>query len=51
MEHFVHLQNIAHFRRVLAETTDPTKQQTVEELLAVELAKHHLDEAHPHRSD
>lgn len=39
MERFVHIQNIAHFRKVLSETTDPTKQQTVQKLLAVELAK------------
>jgi len=51
MERFVHIQNIAHFRRVLSETTDPTKQQTVLKLLAIELAKHHQDEAVPHRSD
>jgi hypothetical protein len=52
MERFVHIQNIAHFRKVLSETTDPTKQQTVQKLLAVELAKDraHLDEAIPHHS-
>jgi hypothetical protein len=39
MTHFIHQQNIAHYRKVLSETTDPTKRQTVLKLLADEQAQ------------
>jgi hypothetical protein len=39
MESFIHAQNIAHFRKVLSETTEPTRRRTVLRLLADELAK------------
>jgi hypothetical protein len=38
MDRYIHDQNLAHYRMVLAETTDPTKRQTVLKLLADELA-------------
>lgn len=31
--------NIAHFRKLLSDETDPVKRQTIERLLAVEEAK------------
>jgi len=36
MEFFIHEQNLAHYRKVLAETTDPVKRQMVLRLLADE---------------
>ena len=36
MESFIHEQNLAHYRKVLAETTDPVKRQMVLRLLADE---------------
>jgi hypothetical protein len=36
MEHFIYEQNLAHYRKVLAETTDPVKRQMVLRLLAGE---------------
>jgi hypothetical protein len=38
MDRYIHEQNLAHYRKVLAETTDPTKRQTVLKLLADEQA-------------
>jgi hypothetical protein len=40
MDHFIHEQNLAHYRKVLSETTDPTKRLTVLKLLADEQASH-----------
>ena len=34
MDRFIQEQNLAHYGRVLAETTDPVKRQTVLGLLA-----------------
>jgi hypothetical protein len=39
MNHFIHRQNIAHYRKVLSETTDPTKRKMVLKLLADEQAQ------------
>jgi len=39
MDRFIHEQNLAHYRKVLSETTDPTKRQTVLKLLSDEQAK------------
>jgi hypothetical protein len=39
IHHFIHEQNLAHYRKVLSETTDPTKRQTVLKLLADEQAR------------
>ena len=36
MERFIHEQNLAHYRKVLSETTDPAKRQMVLWLLAGE---------------
>ena len=36
MDRFIHEQNLAHYRKVLAETTDPTKRLTVLKLIADE---------------
>jgi hypothetical protein len=36
MERFIYEQNLAHYRKVLAETTDPAKRQMVLRLLAGE---------------
>jgi hypothetical protein len=38
MDRFIHEQNLAHYRKILAETTDPAKRQTVLKLLADEQA-------------
>jgi hypothetical protein len=38
MERYIHEQNLVHYRKVLAETTDQAKRQTVLKLLADELA-------------
>ena len=38
MDRYVHEQNLAHYRKVLSETNDPTKRQIVLKLLADELA-------------
>ena len=42
MDHFIHEQNLAHYRKVLSETTDPTKGLTVLKLLADEQASHRM---------
>ncbi len=34
MERFIHEQNLAHYEKVLAETTDPAKRQMILSLLA-----------------
>jgi hypothetical protein len=39
MDRYIHDQNLALYRKVLAETTDPTKRQAVAKLLADEQAK------------
>jgi hypothetical protein len=42
MEHFIHRENIAHYRRLLAETgvtNDQVRHAELLRLLAVELAK------------
>jgi hypothetical protein len=39
MDRFIHEQNLAHYRKILSETTDPKKRQTVLKLLADEQAK------------
>jgi hypothetical protein len=38
MDRYIHEQNIAHYRKVLSETIDSTKRQTVSKLLADEQA-------------
>ena len=38
MDRYIHDQNLAHYRKVLSETTDPTKRQTLLKLLADEQA-------------
>jgi hypothetical protein len=38
MERYIHEQNLIHYRKVLAETTDQTKRDTVFRLLAHEEA-------------
>jgi hypothetical protein len=38
MDRYIHDQNLAHYRKVLAETTDPTKRRAVLKLLADEQA-------------
>jgi hypothetical protein len=40
MDHFIHEQNLAHYRKVLSETTDPAKRLTVLKLLADEQANY-----------
>jgi hypothetical protein len=39
MERYIHEQNLLHYRKVLADTTDPTKRRTVLKLLADEQAR------------
>ena len=39
MDRYIHDQNLAHYRKVLAETTDPTKRRAVLKMLAAEQAK------------
>jgi hypothetical protein len=39
MEQFVHRENLKHYRKLLAETTDAEKRQTLLKLLADEEAK------------
>jgi hypothetical protein len=34
MDRYIHEQNLEHYRKVLSETTDSTKRQTVLKLLA-----------------
>ena len=36
MERFINQQNLAHYKKVLSETTDPTKRQMLLRLLAGE---------------
>ena len=38
MDRYIHDQNLAHYRKVLAETTDPAKRRAVLKLLADEQA-------------
>ena len=38
MDRYIHNQNLAHYRKVLAETTDPTKRRAVLKLIADEQA-------------
>lgn len=38
MDRYIHEQNLVHYRKVLSETTDPTKRQTLLKLLADEQA-------------
>jgi hypothetical protein len=38
MDRFIHDQNLAHYRKVLAETTAPTKREVVLKLIADEQA-------------
>jgi hypothetical protein len=38
MDQFIHDQNLAHYRKVLSESTDLTKRETVLNLLAQEQA-------------
>jgi hypothetical protein len=47
MEKFIHRQNLEHYRKLLAETTDEVKQQTLLKLLADEEAKDRLDQPKP----
>jgi hypothetical protein len=42
MDHFVHRENLAHYRRLLAEpnvTNDPVRHERLNQLLAKEIAK------------
>jgi len=39
MDRFVHLQNLTHFRKQLADTTDNSQRQQILKLLAEEEAK------------
>jgi hypothetical protein len=39
MEKFIHRQNLEHYRKLLAETTDEVKRQTLLKLLTEEEAK------------
>jgi hypothetical protein len=36
MDRFIHDQNLAHYRKVFAETTDPTRREVVLKLIADE---------------
>jgi hypothetical protein len=38
MDRYIDDQNLAHYRKVLSQTTDPTKRQTLLKLLADEQA-------------
>jgi hypothetical protein len=38
MDSYIHEQNLAHYRKVLSETIDPTKRKIVSKLLADEQA-------------
>jgi hypothetical protein len=38
MERYIREQNLSHYRKVLSETTDPTKRETLLKLLADEQA-------------
>ena len=38
LDRYIHEQNLIHYRRVLSETNDPAKRQTVLRLLAEEQA-------------
>jgi len=42
MDRYIHEQNLPHYRKVLSETRDPTKRQTVSRLLAEEEANAEL---------
>jgi hypothetical protein len=42
MDHFIHRENLAHYRRLLAEpnvTKDPVRHERLNQLLAKEIAK------------
>ena len=47
MDRFIHEQNLAHYRKVLSETTDPTKRQIVLKLLEDEAARVPLRRSEP----
>jgi hypothetical protein len=47
MEKFIHRQNLEHYRKLLAETTDEVKRQTIRKLLAEEEAKDWLSPERP----
>ena len=52
MHRYIHEQNLAHYRKVLSETTDPTKRQTLLKLLADEQANvRPLTETEPRPND
>lgn len=36
IDRFIHEQNLAHYRKILMETTDPKKRETLLRLLAAE---------------
>ncbi|MGP0094984.1 MAG: hypothetical protein ACLPKB_34275 [Xanthobacteraceae bacterium] len=39
MDRFIHRQNLAHYQRQLAETTDEAQRRSLEKLIAEEVAK------------
>jgi hypothetical protein len=45
MDRYIHEQNLAHYRKVLSETTDPAKRQTLLKLLADEQARSRIAES------
>lgn len=47
MERFVHRQNLEHFRKQLAETTDEQQRERLRKLLAEEEAKDRLPPRDP----
>jgi hypothetical protein len=51
MEKFIHRQNLEHYRKLLAETTDEVKRQTIRKLLAEEEAKDRLSPERPRSSN
>jgi hypothetical protein len=42
MDRYIHEQNLAHYRKILSETSDPIKRQIVLRLLAEEQANAQL---------
>jgi hypothetical protein len=51
MEKFIHRQNLEHYRKLLPETTDEVKLQTIRKLLAEEEAKDRLSPEIPPSSN
>jgi hypothetical protein len=52
MDRYIHEQNVAHYLKVLSETTDPMKRQMVLKLLADERALQPLEDTRfPPRHD